>query len=192
MASFEMKLYPSGFLGNAAVHRVDTLNPIAIRQKLLLDRNATVGTVMGNAEITELWQRYNNGSRNGVLDFDLAEKIMLLALEAFGTETFKDWVEAQEQSPEYNIYHLKWVEETLEFVYQGKPRRIMWPSWELLMQQSGRVDSLMTFPNVQALARQDKPDSILDLVRAWVRRDGGITDLLASLYILFGKRRVSL
>ena len=197
----EFKVYPSGFLGS---HSVATTKPIDVEK--IKDRLFDLSAISNpdghtaNLEVTRLWGKVIEGTPEYKL-FDFKENILVTALKAFGAMRIIDWLRIQQESPYYSDYHTRWVDETLAYVFEGKPRVYSTHNWTTLLQMVPGVTERGITPatkhyfyqdtNYKQLAMINYPSPNLlmtDFIATWVSQPFGIDDLIASLYVLFGER----
>lgn len=190
MAS-KLKIYPSGFLGNALVAHTAPLDISAIKNRLF--DNSPLGNIEGhtaNREVESLWDDVVGGDP-AYKTFEFREKILRAAIPAFGTDTIYEWIVSQLQSDMHTEYHQRWIDETLQYVLLGKPREYSYNVWFSLI-TSGHADKSKLNSNVvsstvgrDGFAHQC---TIVEFINRWVSQPRGVDDLIASLHVLFGKR----
>ena len=192
-----LKLYPSGFLGSAELAQTEATSELEKAKQVFMGGPATDAVQQtASAEIQRLWGiTLANGS--DVRTFEHKEEILRVALKAFGCNTLLEWLHAQAASSEYGDLHSRWVDETLEMIYLDRPRTMAYHSWSRLLTVGGNQKAK---PGLSETVRQlvveayPRPNclrgdvEIRQLVIDWVRQPGGIDDLMASLYVLFGTR----
>ena len=192
--SSELKVYPSGFLGSAHVALTEPLSIEQVRHRLF-DASAISNPDghTANLEVVSLWDDLVAGDRS-VNTFEFQEKILKCAKVAFDSSpscSVSYWVNAQMDSPLYTEYHSAWIDETLAFVFEGRPREYSYNVWYgLLTSDAGHPGKrLSPFQSKYFGARGlYNGASMFDLIAAWVQQPRGIQDLLSSLNLLFGKR----
>lgn len=196
-----LKIYPSGFLGSASVIQTEPIDMI-VNVKNLLNRTRVNKPTpyTANQDIVLMWEEALMNNKD-FKSFEYKEKILVIAMKAFGTQILKDWVDAQVSNPQSGDTHYRWIDETLKYVIEGIPRSYMYNTW-LTVLSAARPDTeakgySKVMHNYFGAGRASilmSPDknprsmSTVDFIRAWVCRDNGIEDLTASLNVLFGKR----
>ena len=196
-----LKIYPSGFLGSASVIQTEPIDMI-VNVKNLLNRTRVNKSTpyTANQEIVLMWEEALMNSKE-FKSFEYKEKILVLAMKAFGTRLFKHWIDAQVDNTMCGDTHYRWIDETLKYVLEGTPRSFQFNTW-LTVLSAARPDteakgyskvmyghfgngraSILMGPN-----RNPRTMTVVDLIHAWVSRENGIEDLTASLNVLFGKR----
>ena len=184
-----LKPYPSGFLGNRYVAQSAPIDIIALKNRLF-DNGPLADAVdhTCNMEAQSLWEDIEFGDEK-VKSFDFREKIIKVALNAFGTDSFPEWIAAQEQSLKRGSYHQAWIEETVKFVLSGIPRDYSYNVWMNLItvgQHEGKASAVLN--EYFGFNSEYRGISIADFICMWVARPKGVDDLAASLKLLFGKR----
>jgi hypothetical protein len=196
-----LKIYPSGFLGSAAVNQTEPINLI-VNVKNLLNRNrVTKPTVYtANQDVVQMWDSaiLNDAAFKS---FDYKEKILIIAMKAFGTLTVKQWIDAQVDNPTCGDTHYRWIDETLCYVMSGTSRSFQFNTWLTILSAArpdteakgyskimdkyfgGKTPAILTSSN-----NNPRTMSMVDFITAWVCKPNGIEDLTSSLNVLFGKR----
>jgi hypothetical protein len=196
-----LKIYPSGFLGSGTVTQTEPINMVAnVRNLLNKDRVIRTTPYTASADVVGMWDDAMVNAPE-FKSFDYKEKILVVAMKAFGTSSIKQWVDAQVDNPMCGDSHYRWIDETLHYVMTGARRQYQYNTWLTILSTS-RPDAeakgyskvmhqyfstgtpaLLSFSN-----KNPKTMSIVDFIAAWVSRPNGIEDLTASLNVLFGKR----
>lgn len=196
-----LKIYPSGFLGSASVIQTEPIDMIVNVKNLLNKTRVNKSTpYTASQEVVLMWEEaLINGKE--FKSFEYKEKILVLAMKAFGTRLFKHWIDAQVDNTMCGDTHYRWIDETLKYVLEGTPRSFQYNTW-LTVLSASRPDteakgyskvmyshfgngkaSILVSPN-----RNPRTMTVVDFIHAWVSRENGIEDLTASLNVLFGKR----
>lgn len=124
--------------------------------------------------------------------FEFHEKILSVALTAFGTMDFMEWLEIQKQSNAASYYHARFLIDTMRFISTGK-REMILETWEVVLNSSTPTQE---WGDVLEAARELRKEvsnnqgSILnlrDVVIRWCSQHNGIIDLIKTLHVLFGK-----
>jgi hypothetical protein len=203
---FNVKVYPSGFAGSADVEQTKPLDIKEVANALMnvsVIREQNPHTASVN--IIELWLESISGVNTKNNTFEFKERILKAALVAFGTTTFLEWINIQiNDNPSFGDNHYAWLNETILYVYGGKPRQMSFNNWLMLLNSnSTRYDGekysniikayifnekVTNLPSLLYDTTTRENDDIPNLILNWVRQPGGINDLLASLNVLFGRR----
>jgi hypothetical protein len=189
--SNELKVYPSGFLGSAAVAHTEPLDLKTVKHRLF-DPSA-VTNLQGhtaNLEVTSLWQDVTSGDR-GVNEFAFHEKVLRCAKAAFGTVTIADWIRSQAASPTYTEHHHEWIDDTLRYVLGCTPRQYTYNVWYGLLTVGASDRSKLDSVEVRRWFGEFGPYkamSMVEFIGQWCQQPRGIQDLLESMFLLFGTR----
>lgn len=204
-AAARFKVYPSGFLGSGEVGTTRPIDMEKIRNRLFdLSAITNPDGHTANIDVVRLWDDTIFGSPE-YKEFEFKERILKIALPAFGTAKILDWIQLQRNSPYYGDYHEKWIDETLMYVFAGRPRTLSIHNWTTLLQMVDthniETDSEITkhfffgkslnkpIPKLTQIHQIQSPNLLVtDFIGQWVQRKGGIDDLVCSLHVLFGKR----
>lgn len=185
----ELRDYPSGFLGSASVKNTRPMEKAA-NQARILD-GSSINPIEGRPaalEVCQIWEAYSSGA-DEAKTFEFTERVISCAVKVFGTTYLIDWIAAQPASPDWDEWNFRWIEETLNYVYRGKPRALSYNNWVSLLAIDGDDGPTQ---NSEAFKRLGDGShhhaTIADFIQSWLQNDGGFTDLVESLYVLFGNR----
>lgn len=184
-------VYPRGFAGYSVgwpIVRIDS--DLTVQNAAARYANATarerVSVSAGNVET--LYKAFMTHQRSPK-SLDFIEDLYAVAVNAFGTASFYDWLHMQTQNPYFTSDHRDFVNETLEFIY-GRERRVSMGSWRMLitfhMNEAGPVTHDYRYQQF-FLTQPREEQAVTAVVRRWMARPGGAQDLLATLHILFGE-----
>jgi hypothetical protein len=196
-----LKIYPSGFLGSVSVEQTKPIDMItAAKQLFNTGLSSKLSQYLANQEVCELWADIIGGAED-YKTFEFKERILKCALSAFGTDKLVDWIGSQIESPDFTDYHFRWIDETILFVFENKPRQISNNNWISLLKVGGTDSNDYQFSPIvryyllgekmidrKELAPYRANITITDFICEWVRKDKGIEDLATSLNTLFGAR----
>jgi len=189
------RIYPRGFLGaSLGATPQQVLRPY--QEKVLTHQfhpemfQAPKSPVEVNHNIEQIWShllRYNHA----VLDFDYRQKVLLVALNAFGVDNFQTWTMAQFAGPSTGEMHAEFLEDTLAFIMTGK-RKMQLVNWLPLLTLSD-LNTNVTIPTEEIKAFFVDPQSnrarnvkLIDVLQRWCSHEGGFEDMIQTLHILFG------
>lgn len=193
----EIIIYPKGFLGYDVGVNISTTRATLDEVIEAIKHNKTVPSsksITSNRDIDLIWSQYT-GAYQYMSSFDFREKIILIALKAFGTQNFYHWVKLQEMSPMYTDMHRRFIMDTLRFISEGT-RAVSIQSWIQLIypRETTQKDREFNVPiedifsngtmNIETAGRL--PQSIVDIIPRWCAQDNGIQDMLITLRVLFG------
>lgn len=155
-------------------------------------------------EIDAVYNAYISDNRI-ISDFDYRERVLTAAKHAFGVESLLAWCDIQRNTQFLTTMHRKYIHDTLNYIATGY-RGINTESWINLIEIRDVTDVDkrveynpsryfdLTANNVPTTAIRDDdyvgvlPKDLLKCIVAWVSHPTGFTDLIYSLYIIFGKR----
>jgi hypothetical protein len=189
------RIYPRGFLGaSLGTTAQQILRPY--QEKVLTHQfhpemfKAPKSAVEVNHNIEQIWShllRYNHA----ILDFDYRQKVLLVALNAFGTDDFMKWTMAQFAGPSTGELHAEFIEDTLDFIMTGK-RKLHLTSWLPLLTLSD-LNTNVTVPSEKIKTFFVEPETkvarnvkLIDVLQRWCSHEGGFEDMIQTLHILFG------
>ena len=190
----QIVVYPRGFLGYDIGLPVqhETTDIVKAMSSLRYNRPniSRDRTVISNQEIETLHQQVLLG--NGSLkSMEFREKILQVALGAFGTRSFFDWVEIQQTSPYFTDLHRRFLNDTFEFIQNGR-RSMNVSTWAQIIRP--RAESAedrkvtydyKTFFKLDQSALFRRPYAVSNAIASWTSHPGGYSDLINSLNILF-------
>ena len=183
------KVYPSGYLGSDKVRTTKPMDFEKIKEQLFnLSNVSNPDGHTANLRVASTWERVVAGE-DAAKTFDFKEEVLRAAVTAFGTQNWFDWVNAQSSSPYMNEWHSKWIDETIQFVVNGKPREQSTYNWTFLLKAAPAIQKTAKSRIVEDAIRTFGANCSLEQwIQLWVSQEGGIEDLASSLYVLFGPR----
>jgi hypothetical protein len=196
MRGDNLKLYVRGFFGSnaQASETYQTWRSRPILSVFDLSPEA-LQHVVANESVVEV---YNQLIRRQVIhtDFDFRERVIKIALQAFGLNNFNTWAEVNLQSPTFSQTHADFINDTVRFITTGK-REMPVGMWERLLGPGSndpnakpQLDKnlLNCLPTgYSPLMRCETAGNIHNVIAMWLCRSGGFTDLVTTLYTLFGE-----
>lgn len=197
----KLKQYPSGFLGSSTVAQTAATDMNEISFSMLLSRKDTdnVPKATSSIEINTIWNDVLS-NKDDINTFEYKERIIRYALTAFGTTTVSEWLSVQSANPEFTKDHHRFIDETIQFVAEGKKRIITANNWIVLLNSNKVEHSTLKYSEVQQrwllsnntdLAFSDANNvnkTFKSFITDWVCQDKGIDDLTSTLFVLFGMR----
>lgn len=194
-------LYTRGFVGSVE-HATESAHKAKARALLsVFDvKPEAVRHAVVNEQIV---QGFNQMSRRQVMTTDFAwrERIIRAGLHAFGTRSVREWIAACERSPTFTQSHADCIADWIRFCTTGK-RHLPAQTWERLI-ASGVNDPgapakvcekcVETLPAgwSNILGTDTGENNLHNLISGALRRPGGFTDLLTTLYVFFGESNVN-
>jgi hypothetical protein len=203
-----LRLYPRGFLGKTLPPRlVVKPRPFDVRIRTTPIAGIVVpqqNTADANPAVEMLYAQYVKRAA-ATMSFEFREKILIVALDAFGTASFTDWYASQPESPSVGDTHQRFLDDTLHFIRCGR-RNLPLESWVsfLLPFDGGRrlahvsetsedngpgktAEEFFSYmQSTQPIAAGHGTVLLADVIQQWTSRPGGIEDLLGTLHLLFG------
>jgi len=154
-------------------------------------------------EIDAVYNAYISDNRI-IGDFDYRERVLTAAKHAFNSESLLAWCDMQRNTQFLTTMHRKFIYDTLEYIATGG-RAIDPESWINLIEIRDVTDvdkrveynpslyfDLRNNSRLIAVGLDEKshdlPKDLLKCIVNWVCHPTGFTDLIYSLYIIFGKR----
>jgi hypothetical protein len=197
-----LKIYPSGFMGSASQPQTAVIDLRAMSRELV-QSGLTIkkSPYTANLNVVELDMAAVSGTADS-RSFEYCERVLKVALTAFGVQRVLPWIEAQLQSPEMSDNHKNYIDETLLFAIAGRGRRMSNNSWKAILTvgdntlskktTSGVVNHLikgLRDPKTDISLLGNREDlTFKELIGMWVTQPGGIRDLRAGLTVFFGER----
>jgi hypothetical protein len=189
----ELRLYPSGFRGTASVRNTKPIDMERARHRFF--SSSAVKTPegrSGNLEVAQIWEAVSSGAAE-VKTFEFHERVLKAAVKAFGCTFIYDWICYQRKSPNWDEYHQRWIDETLQFVIRGKPRQFSSHNWVGLLDSDGQDvsqehDSQIVNEVFYTKERVSDGLRVSEFIQRWLQQPHGFEDLTESLYVLFGNR----
>lgn len=188
-------VYPRGFMGYDIGLPVQTKGGSLdnLITSVRLNKEIDEGRrVISNSKVEKMWDQVLDGDRF-VDSFDFREKILLVALHAFGTTNMLSWFRMQESSPYLTDMHKRFLNDTMTFIDTGK-RSVSLFSWQHLitprpLTASDENPELITdcfFGFTKSYSPSFERIQVSSVIQRWVSQDNGFYDLLGSLHVLFG------
>lgn len=205
------QMFPRGFLGGKIVsppkrprtQQETELNNLEVALALPIDHRA----LASNHHIVNLYKEYMN-LRSERISFEFSERIILAALEAFGTTDFVEWLHVQHESPRTSDNHRDYIDDTILYLLTGRRRipNVLWCN--ILSSSSAQTNQTpmsvvcRDFINnhLTSNSGSSQTDSIVGepgsgrqlnastryVIRCWLTKTNGIGDLLSTLNVMYG------
>lgn len=193
----DLRLYVRGFFGSKSLsseavqsHKqrpllsIFDLNPEALQH------------VVCNESVVEI---YNQLIRRQVIstDFDFRERAIKIALTAFGVDDFALWAKTcAESSPTFSQLHADFITDTVRYITTGK-RDLPVTTWERMIGPGSNDPTSKIIFDGNVLSNLPAGFSILkdqattrdlpNIISKWLSHPGGFTDMVITLYTLFGE-----
>lgn len=183
----DLRLFPSGFFGSTCLTSATRKSNAPHHFSFNVQADGVQN--QSSMEVDLLWS-------DMLLDlgqsktFEFKERVVRIALVAFGSGTMKTWFDAQLTSPFFDEYRSKWIEETLYFVKEGKRRQYSFNVWLGLFGAPIR-NNCIALPSIadKYYGRYGacQIEDTEKFIQQWVSKPNGVDDLLGSLKVLFGQ-----
>lgn len=195
--SSDLKLYVRGFFGSKSLstEALEQRRHTVVRSVFDLSPEA-LRHVVSNESIIEL---YNQVVGRQVIHtrFDFRERAIKVALRSFGIKNFLVWAELNKDSPTFTQLHADFIMDTMRFISTGK-RELPVDTWERMIAPGSndpinkiqyKEEVIKNFPcGYDNTARKISDYDIHKVISKWLSKPGGFSDMIVTLYILFGDR----
>lgn len=198
MAKRDLIRYSTGFYGNELASSKAVVSPFQEERTARIQYDPTIFNrnpkteITLNRDVNDLYIAYMVNAGLFVRNFNNREQIILQALRSFGDD-FSAWysVHAQDRKIDRNL--IEFIEDTCRFIRTGE-RKYPIQSWQRMVEMKLGVNDYQNVPeNISELTyisshyttgvRRNKTTNV---IQQWLTHDAGITDMLLSLYIMFG------
>lgn len=187
--------YPRGFLGfdiGLLPEKTNANDFIRTVRSIEYNRSPKdVSEYTSNPSVDALWKDHVDGLCYTTA-FAFRERILTVALSAFGTQSFYDWCELQSLNPMLNTMHKKFLNDTFMFISTGK-RSMNVNTWMNIVRinPSDKSESdcpyeIKEFFRVQNSPAGQREIGLVETIASWTSQENGFDDLLATLMVLFG------
>lgn len=196
------RMYPRGFLGGFPPPQIEREH-VDIAQPYL-DHSYRVNIIRPadpstypNKEVELLYNSYIGKTIESSTK-EFKKQVLIVALEAFGTQRFDLWYLAQLNSLAYDENHSLFLDDTLNFI-SGKRREMSPMVWAGLIQM-GKNPPGQDSPSEVAkkyfdfdylkrsgnLVTNQNQHTLVNTIQTWCSRPNGFDDMLTTLHVLFG------
>lgn len=144
-----------------------------------------------NDDVSKLYQEWSADSTL-LRKFEFRERLLLAAIQSFGTNSFYDWVQLQSKPETTGNLHLQFLLETLDFIARGE-RQLNVVQWLSLLNADVKTRSVnFEFDKYFDQSKHNKTifgnAGMVYILQEWTSRVDGFQDLLISLQVIFGSR----
>lgn len=185
-------IYPSGFVGyNVGWPAVKTAKDFSPQAALARFGNDTSSNklVIVNPVLEALFTQWRTRTRK-TNDADFCGDIIAAVGNAFGTDSFYEWCHMQMLNPYFTAYHRQYLNETLEFIFNAKPRSTGYPTWiKLLVPTLAHFEDSkehFKYQDIMLKFGMDKT-GVRSVIQTWISKPKGIDDMLVTACLLFGE-----
>lgn len=196
------QIYPRGFIGalqadGAAQVAKSVANFDIVRLHSGSRAAGSPKKPPSNQEIDTLYKEYITNSIQAHT-FQFYERVLIAAFGAFGTQDFHEWLSAQAQANGTDYLHAKFLKDTVRFISTGR-REMLIETWLPMLTTGNDFQNAVSavsktdtafmemLAEYSKLAPCETDRQLKTVIFEWVRQPNGITDLLKTLYILFGE-----
>lgn len=181
MVEAKFKVYPMGFMGSASVPQTRKLSEHErLYMSLMTTDDVERANLTANDNVVRIYREY--ASCVDLRNPEQFRDITLVARDAFGTLDLRTWVMAQTHSPYFGRAHASYIEDTVNFLVNGKARRFPLQVQERLLCGPIVPVNKLSRETIDILATYDQRS----IVTLWLDRDGGYIDLINSVMLMFG------
>lgn len=183
-------IYPRGFVGPLAVsfdpaeggeHLID----VQFANNTLTAKTASVPTENYNHEVEDFYEAYLTHP-NYLKRFENQKQLWMMALNAFDTDYFKNWVKVQKESPAFGRGHQEYLMDTLQFITTGR-RSLCQQNWMAIVSPAKKKESMIDLGAlVDIVDKQFETGQTDEVIARWVSHPGGMVDLMCTLAVVFG------
>lgn len=189
-------IYPRGFLGYSIGLPIQ--EPEMSMSKLMAhirNNNPNIGNTKPTISNTELEQLFHKSYYGFPLfsNIENREKVLKNVLEAFGTRSFYDWCQIQQESPYFTDLHKNFLNDTFRFIKTGE-RSMSVSSWyRIVVPRNANIADkkaeykIRDFFDLDKGALMRRSHLVSDIVASWTSQYGGFEDMLTSATIFFGQ-----
>lgn len=195
-SSMGFRVYPRGFLGgNIGVPLKPTTRPY---QDQIQKHQFHPGMfslpkqqVLANHNIEHISSKFLKQSM-AILDPEFREKVLMVALGAFGTQDFRQWINAQHEAGTTGELHICFLQDTLNFIQYGR-RDLSVTGWLPMLTLSDVGSNVTPMSEetkkffIDPETGRERNASLVDVLQRWCSQDGGFEDLIQTLHVLFGE-----
>lgn len=189
-----VSLYQRGFIGKGQIN--PNTGRVA-RQELLIAQNTYQlidrdpgNDLPFNKDVDRLYVKMMHNDPH-IHTFEFRSEIIKVALTAFGVKDPEMWYHLQVRGPAFGDMHSRFIDDCIHFIEHGK-RDMALSTWDSLID----IVDLGKERMPQSKAAQEfflgrnraGRHSLNAFIQDWVSQRNGISDLLYSLYILFGSK----
>jgi hypothetical protein len=189
------RVYPRGFLGASLGEQIKPTERSAAASLRSYQYHpdwfkAPASAKEINQNIEALWAKLNDSY--GAMDsMEFREKVLRIALNAFGTQNFYDWINVQISGPSTGDIHMRFLQDMLEFIETGKHQMSL-HNWSGLLSLSEITHN--ETPNEGQFNwffitgdKRPKNMQLVDVIQRWCSQPNGFIDLAHTLHVLFGE-----
>lgn len=182
-----MKKYPilqSGFIVKSDFNLKHPDHARNLSTDFLLNKDHLKNTnhFFYNSIINDLFEEWNK-DKSILRDFDFREKVLIVANNIFECKYIDEWLTLQSNYGQLTDLHIKFIEETVDYVIHDIHRTISPIQWNSLLEPNSKLSNIKKYSN------KPIPETyrITDFIKDWTDNDNGFEDLICTLYVIYGK-----
>lgn len=198
MAKCELIRYSTGFYGSESISSKAVVSPFDEARTARLQYDPTIFNrnpkteIILNRDITELHTAYMVNAGLFLRNFNNREQVILQALRTIGKD-FSVWFSMHAKDEKIDRNLIDFIEDTCLFIQTGQ-RRYPIESWSRMVETKLGTNNYRDVPkNISDLTYISshhttgaRRRSTCEVIQKWLSQEAGITDMLLSLYIMFG------
>lgn len=186
------QVYRRGFLGKCIESNTNSAKPSIVKQLNRFQYNQSqqlednVSGVVNN-RVEELYAKYTKQNAK-TFTFDFHDSVLKTAIDAFGCNDFLQWIRMQGNSGRAKYVHSEFIKDTVRYLC-GHKRKMVLENWEPLLNHYKIASDWEDIYNdcKRDLEHHCGNAGIKTIVLEWCKKPNGLSDLLLTLHILFGK-----
>lgn len=194
----EFNTYPSGFVGIKHPKTIysNPKNQLDIARSVF-DRVETRARdfMIHSDDVMDLFHTLNSRNHDKY-QLEFLERVIVLASRHFDPSMdLMDWIELQLGAQTTDLAHEKWITETVGVVIRGWRRKVQTHAWCVMTSAADGVkrrETPMSAELCSTLGHELAGGSYVlnmgQFTLMWLRREGGMVDMVQSLRVLYGLR----
>jgi hypothetical protein len=148
--------------------------------------------------VEALFQRYRKNP-DIFKEFEFREAVLKKAISLFEGKTVQDWVRFQLGQRTVTFLHRRFLEDTLSYILRSTARKMEPYQYFRLLRANNSIpyaskDSITIDQEIQSLIELcgDLNSTTEQLMLKWSRNYAAMSDMLASLHVIYGLRQTNL
>lgn len=189
-----LRIYPRGFLGASLGEQVKPTERASASDLRSFNYHpdwfkAASGNKEINRNVEMIWRHLNTNTFQ-INDMAFRKEVLRVALHAFGTKDFMDWVLINRAGPSTGEMHMEFIADTLNFIQNGK-RDLTLHNWIGMLSNSDIThNTTKDFNFTEFFVGPDKVArniNLVDVIQRWCAQEDGFLDMAVTLHVLFGE-----
>lgn len=194
--SKELRMLQSGFIAVLNPTMVqDTSKELTLQSAVRSESIFHPDTINFYDETVEAFCHQLNSSNGIIGNFEFRENVIKKAMHLFGVKTnFTEWFYLQKQSPVVGFLHERFLMETLDFIYNNKPRKMSHGVYRRMLYvnmvdcqhtTASQKDEYVSLP--EAIRRLGSTENI-SFYEMWTNSTERLQDMILTMDVIFGRR----